>query len=140
MSKRIILGVLAGTAVFGAIFGLAAALDVNSEDLSAGHVAVSSCDGDGVHTAYTHVPATGLVTTVTVSDIADACVGDQVTVRIHQSDGGGGFTYITSGTATVSAGTANDNSTAVTLDDETDPEIIDEVEVILNGNGDGVVG
>jgi len=134
MSKRIILGLIAGTAVFGSVFGLAASLTVGSEKLSASEIAVTSCDADGVHTAYTYDPVTGLVTDVVVSDIDDACVGFDVVARVHGSGG-----YLTHGEGTVAAGTADDNSTSLALGTGQDPEDIIEVEVILNGVGTGAV-
>jgi hypothetical protein len=134
MSKRIILGLAAGTAVFGSVFGLAASLEVNSNQISADEVAVSSCDTDGVHTEYIYDPAAGLNTHVKVTDIADTCIGSKVTVRVFEDDGSGGFTLLTYGQEDVAVGTADDNVANVDLLVDQDPEDLTQIEVVINGN------
>jgi hypothetical protein len=136
MSKRIILGLIAGTAVFGGVFGLAASLGITSNQISADEVAVSSCDTDGVHTAYTYDPQAGQNTHV-VSDIDDACIGDKVTVRLFGADGGDQDTdpdLLTYGQQDVPDGDEDDNATNVDLNDDQDPEDIIQIEVVINGN------
>lgn len=90
MKKRISIGLIVGTAVFAAVFGMAAALDVSTDTLGAGTDDVVSCDTDGINVAYTPVWGTGQyeVETITVSGInATACAGHDLSVTVLDSSG-----------------------------------------------------
>jgi hypothetical protein len=89
MKKKLMIGFIAGTAVFAAVFGAAATLGgITTEDVGADSTTVAACDLDGVTTNYTVVfGATEYeVTEVTVSGIAAACDGQDVTVRSGASE------------------------------------------------------
>lgn len=125
MRKRIIIGLLTGTLVFGAVVGLAASIgSVTSGQLGSGSVAVTSCDS-AVNTAYVY-NNNGGVSAVTVSGIADGsatpgsgtCDAETVYVELLDSSSavltgatgstgvGAGDINITDDTVTVTMGTA----------------------------------
>ncbi|HVM07633.1 MAG TPA: hypothetical protein VM345_04145 [Acidimicrobiales bacterium] len=79
IKKRIATGALAGTAVFGAVFGLAAGLNVKTSQLGSGSETVTSCDAT-VTTSY--LGGAGFVDKVKVSDIANACDGAQMYIKV----------------------------------------------------------
>lgn len=93
MKKRIVGGLVTGTIVFGAVTGLAASLSVGTDQLGSGSQDVSSCDSDGVHTAYNYNQNAGIASVV-VSGIQDgglvgagACDGETVFVELLGSNG-----------------------------------------------------
>jgi hypothetical protein len=101
VSRRKIAGVIAGLTVFGAVFASAASLGgITSGQVGADDAAVTSCDTDGVTTAYTTswdgTDDRYEVTSVTVSGIAAACTTKTLSVSL--TDGTG---QIGSGTGTV---------------------------------------
>jgi len=80
MKRNVLVGAAVGTTVFGAVFGLAAGLDVSSQDkLGSGQASVSSCDPDGVAVNYVFDGAT-YVTGIEVTGISDQCDGAMVSV------------------------------------------------------------
>jgi hypothetical protein len=92
MSKRTIVALLTGLAVFSGVYGMAAGLGgVTSSKVSADNIGVTSCDSDGVSTAYTSGwDATDKryeVSTVTVSGVNDACDGLSVFVTLTDASG-----------------------------------------------------
>src|SRR5215210_8094722 len=76
--NRVAVAVVAGVVAFGAVYGFAAALDVNAGNLQAGNQSVGSCD-NGVTTSYGTTYDASLpgykVSSVTVSGIDVACNG-----------------------------------------------------------------
>jgi hypothetical protein len=74
---RWIVAAVSGLVVFSMVFAFAAALNVSSNNLSAGTSSVASCDTDGVTTVYTVAYDESIsgyaVSTVTVTGIATAC-------------------------------------------------------------------
>jgi hypothetical protein len=101
VSRRKIAGAIAGLTVFGAVFASAASLGgITSGQVGADDAAVTSCDTDGVTTAYTTswdgTDDRYEVTSVTVSGIAAACTTKTLSVSL--TDGTG---QIGSGTGTV---------------------------------------
>lgn len=90
MSKQLILALGAGGAAAAAVVASAASIGtVNSTDLAAGVSTVTPCDSDGIDVSYTtaYNAATDEydVTSVTLSGVADACIGQRV--KITLSDG-----------------------------------------------------
>lgn len=90
MSKQLMLALGAGGAAAAAVVASAASIgSVNSTDLAAGVSSVTPCDNDGVDVTYTTEYNAGTeaydVTTVTLSGVAAACVGQRVQITL--SDG-----------------------------------------------------
>ncbi|HEY0952660.1 hypothetical protein [Nocardioides sp.] len=90
MSKQLVLALGAGGAAAAAVVASAASIGtVNSTDLAAGTTVVAPCDSDGIDVSYTtSYNATSEeydVTTVTLSNVAAACIGQRV--KITLSDG-----------------------------------------------------
>jgi hypothetical protein len=126
VSRRKIAGAIAGLTVFGAVFASAASLGgITSGQVGADDAAVTSCDTDGVTTAYTTSwDATDdryEVTTVTVSGIAVACATKTLSVSLTD-----GTNQIGSGTGTV-VGT----SLAVTMSPSASAEATTGVHVAI---------
>ena len=72
--KRIILALLAGGLVFGAVFGLAAALNVSGGTIQAGSDSDLACDEDGVRVLEWNLDTnTGLVSSVRIGGIDEGC-------------------------------------------------------------------
>ena len=88
--KRVILALMVGAIIFGAIFALAASLGVSSNTLGAGSSAVSACQTGTLTVAYTPTysaaaPVGYQATTVTVGNIdtaAGACGGKAIKVTL----------------------------------------------------------
>ena len=96
--KRIIVAILAGLTVFGAVFAMAATLNgITGQKLGADDAAVASCDTDGVTSDYTSAwDATDKryeVGTVTIGGVADACDGG--TLKVTLADGTGSINEMT---------------------------------------------
>ena len=92
MRKRVLIGILAGLAVFGVVFAMAASLGgITSGDVGADNTVVAACDTDGVTTNYTvGWDATDKryeISTVTVGGVADTCDGDTLSVSLTDSSG-----------------------------------------------------
>ena len=82
--KRIILTALVGLVVFGAVYGFAASLTVNSKTLGAGSATVSSCNATAAvsyNTAYASaLPGYKVSTTPVASAVACANMAYKVTL------------------------------------------------------------
>ena len=108
MSKRTIIAIAAALAGFTGIYAMAASLGgITSARVSSDNTTVISCDSDGVSTSYaTSWDATDKryeVTSVTVSDVADTCDGQTLSVSLTDSTGaqiGSGSVAIPSSAAT----------------------------------------
>lgn len=92
MKKRFLIAVLAGLAVFGVVFAMAASLGgITSDKVGADNTAVAACDTDGVATSYAVAwDATDKryeISSVTVSGVADACDGQTLSVSLTDSSG-----------------------------------------------------
>lgn len=87
--QRVLLALVIGVTVFGAVFGFAATLNVGSTALSAGNATVASCDSDGVNAtyslAYDSTLAAYKIAGVVVNGINAACAGKSVTVNLTDS-------------------------------------------------------
>lgn len=81
--KRVLLAITVGLTVFGLVFGAAAGLNVNTDQVASGtSLAVSGCD-DAVDVSFGL--ATGDISSVveiTVDGIAAACVGENMDVEV----------------------------------------------------------
>jgi hypothetical protein len=87
VSRRKIAGIAAGLTVFGAVFASAASLGgITSGQVGADNAAVSSCDIDGITTAYTTAwdgtDDRYEVTTVSVTGINNNCDGRTLSVSL----------------------------------------------------------
>ncbi|MPZ72795.1 MAG: hypothetical protein GEU74_06110 [Nitriliruptorales bacterium] len=86
--NRLVIGLLFGLTVFGAVIGSAASLGgITTDGLGADAAIVAACDNDGVTTSYTtQYNATGSdgykIKTVTVAGLANACDGNTIEVRL----------------------------------------------------------
>lgn len=90
MKKKLLIGLIAGSAVFAAVFGAAASLGgVSSTSLGAGNTTVAPCDADGVTTSYAVAfDAAGYkISTVTVSGIAAGCSGKSLSIQLVDANG-----------------------------------------------------
>ncbi|GAW52164.1 MULTISPECIES: hypothetical protein [unclassified Nocardioides] len=85
MSKQLMLALGAGGAATAAVVASAASLgSVNSTDLGAGTSVIASCDSDNIDVSYTTAYQTGnyKVTSVTLSNVAAACIGQRVKITL----------------------------------------------------------
>jgi hypothetical protein len=75
--KRVLAAIIAGMITFGAVFGLAASLNLTSDSLGAGTAVVASCQAAAMNATYTSAysaTAPGYtVGTVTVTGLAASC-------------------------------------------------------------------
>lgn len=124
--KRILLSLLAGVAVFGAVFGFAAAITPTSDNLGAGDAAVGVCGASAVvhyKTAYNDSSKEYNVTHVIVDGASTCADGSKVTVTLTKSDG----TFLGDATGTLTSGASADLAVG-------EPVVVDEV-----GNADVIV-
>lgn len=116
VSKRTVLATLLGLTVFGAVVGSAASLGgLTSPALGAGATVVAACDTDGVSVSYTQsysttAPAGYKVTAVTVSDVADSCDGQTISVTLSDA----ADTSLASGTVAVPTSAATSHAVSLT--------------------------
>ena len=81
--KRIMLALLVGGMVFGGVFAMAAALDVDGGTIQAGSDVELRCDANGVNVdGWALESDTGLVNGVRILNIDAACSGDDMFVKI----------------------------------------------------------
>ena len=114
--QRLVLALVVGLTVFGAVFGFAATLNVGSSALSAGNATVSSCDSDGVNAtyalAYDSTLAAYKISNVVVNGINPACTGKSVTVNLtdasNNSIASATKTFTTGTTLSYTTGTGGD--------------------------------
>jgi hypothetical protein len=128
MKKKLLIGLIAGSAVFAAVFGAAASLGtVGSTSLGAGNTDVSSCDTDGVNTSYAVAfDAAGYkVSTVTVSGIAAGCSGKSLSIQLVDTNGA-----LTGGAANKTVG---GTSETLTLTGGPLASSVTGVHVVING-------
>ncbi|HKG57828.1 MAG TPA: hypothetical protein VKA85_11320 [Candidatus Limnocylindrales bacterium] len=75
--KRVLAAIIAGMITFGAVFGLAASLNLTSDSLGAGTAVVAACQGATLNAAYTSTYSAAApgytVGTVTVTGLAATC-------------------------------------------------------------------
>jgi hypothetical protein len=93
--KRLIIALVAGCALFGIVFAVAAALNLNNSVLQAGGDTNQVCDADGFQTYWNVNYQSGdfYVTGVTVAGISGSCVitdtGGAKTLDVVVSGAGG---------------------------------------------------
>jgi len=129
MNKKF-LAPLAGLAVAGGIFASAATLGgVTTTGMGASTAVVASCDTDGVTLAYTtaYDATTGTyrVSTVSVSGIAPACSGKNISVSLRNAAG----TSSVSSTPTAVAST----TAALSVSPTFDAAAVDNATVLIAG-------
>ena len=75
--KRILSAIVAGLITFGAVFGLAASLNLTSDSLGAGNAVVAACQAATLNATYTSTYSAAApgytVGTVTVTGLAATC-------------------------------------------------------------------
>jgi hypothetical protein len=75
--KRVLAAIIAGLITFGAVYGLAASLNLTSDSLGAGTVVVASCQAGALNATYTSTYSAAApgytVGTVTVTGLAATC-------------------------------------------------------------------
>lgn len=75
--KRVLAAILAGLLTFGAVYGLAASLNLTSDSLGAGTAVVASCQAATLNATYTSTYSAAApgytVGTVTVTGLAATC-------------------------------------------------------------------
>ena len=128
MKKKLLIGLIAGSAVFAAVFGAAASIGgVSSTSLGAGNTTVASCDTDGVSTSYAVAfDAAGYkVSTVTVSGIAAGCSGKTLSVQLVDANGA-----LTNGAV---SGAVDATSETLTLTGGPLASSVTGVHVVING-------
>jgi hypothetical protein len=136
MNKRLLAGVAAAGIIGGGVYGFAATLGLDSDTVSANNDEVASCDTNGVDVDYTVVwdadEADYTIDKVTVSDIADACAGDQIGVTLE-----GATLPVTLPQEAVvgNAGTTADDNTAEfeAAASELKANLINDVHVVIAG-------
>ncbi len=141
--KRLIVALLVGGAVFGAVYGVAATLLVSGGTLQMSTAVDAECDGDGVTLGYLFFdsdddPSTDndVVTEAQVGDIDDACVGDQLTVELFGDDDNSGDlsdgdSKCAEGEATIVENGSDTDDNTLVLDDEL-PDDCTVLEVIAS--------
>jgi len=99
--KRLIVALLVGGAIFGAVFAAAAALNVDAGFLQAGSDDTLVCDADGVQIFYQDGWSSALddfaITGVVVAGIDDTCDGKLVEVVLTDVNGN----WLASGATTI---------------------------------------
>jgi hypothetical protein len=133
--KKLLIGLVAGTAVFAAVFGSAATLGgLTTESLGAQGTDVTACDSDGVSTSYTVAySTTGYnVSKVLISGLDDACAGKSVSVTLSDT------TNAVLGTqaATMSSWTAtatDANTYELTLSSPVSAAAVEGIDVLIKG-------
>jgi hypothetical protein len=118
--------------IFGAVYGFAATLNVNSNTLSAGNASVASCQTTGSPTgtyaiAYDQTLATYKVTSVTVTGLHANCAGKAVTVTL--TDGSNNSLGSVSGTVPAGGGTLG----PVAVTGSVSAAAVQNVSVAING-------
>ncbi len=122
------LAVLAAIIVGVSVASAASLGGLSAQQLGANTAVVAACDGDGVTLTYTtaYNGAAGRydVTSATVSGIAAACVGQQLSITLADST----FAALGSGSATVSGA-----SQTVTFTPSIDAEAVTRAAVVITG-------
>ena len=131
MKKRTIIAAIVALVVFSTVYAMAASLGgVTSSAVGADNVAVTSCDSDGVSSAYTTAwDATDKryeVTAVTVSGVSDACDGQTLSVSLTDAAG------VQLGTGSVSIPSSVATSFAVTLSTAASAKLTEGIHVLIS--------
>jgi hypothetical protein len=129
-TKTVVALVLALT-IFGAVYGFAATLNVDTNQLSAGNASVASCQATGTRTgtytvAYDSSISGYKVSGVTVTGIDAGCASKAVSVTLTGSAGSNLGTL--TGTAPAGGG-----SLALTPGSVVDAKLVTGVAVAING-------
>lgn len=104
------------------LVGHAATLPLSADSLGGASAAIARCDTDGFSIAY--ATTGGNVTGLTISGIAAACADGRIEATLM----GAGTKLATSGSATVSGGSA-----AVSFLVPPDAELVDGIHVLVSG-------
>jgi hypothetical protein len=128
--KRLLIAVLASTIAFGAVYGLAASLNLTTESLGAADTTVAACQAGQLTATYStsysaSVPGYA-VGTVTVTGLAATCYSK--TYRITLS--GSGDTSLGEATGTTPA---SGTSFAATVSPAIDAAALTGIAVVISG-------
>jgi hypothetical protein len=87
--KRVITAILAATVTFGAVYGLAASLNLATDSLGAANTTVAACQAGQLTATYTSTYAAGTpgytVGTVTVTGLAATCYSKTYKITLSGS-------------------------------------------------------
>ncbi|MGB2695496.1 MAG: hypothetical protein WBD55_09945 [Dehalococcoidia bacterium] len=123
--SRILLALVTGGIVFGAVIGAAASLGgISPATLGADDATVISCDTDGVSASYDtdFIGGEFVVTDVTVEDISLDC--DDKTVDVVLTDGGSNVGE--------GSGTASGGSALVSVSPAPSAEAVDDIHISIH--------
>jgi hypothetical protein len=87
--KRLLLALAAAAVVFGAVYGVAASLNLTSDTLGAGAAAVAACQSATLNASYAPTYSSSLpgynAGTVTVSNLQSTCYGKSYRITLYGS-------------------------------------------------------
>jgi hypothetical protein len=130
--KRTLFAVVLAITIFGAVYGFAATLGISSNSLSAGNVAVASCQATPVTGQYTTAYDSTIpgykVATVVVTGIASTCGGKNVSATLTDSSNNA----LAGGTLTGSA-PAGGGTLTLTPSSSVSAAAVSGVSVAING-------
>lgn len=143
--KKLIIALVAGLAVFGAVYASAATLGLTTDDLGAGSKAVASCDSS-VNVTYqtSYHDAGGAITTagyyvdtITLTNLdknATGCGGQVATAELTGQPGPGGPS-LSHGQATVATEATTTGTHVITMAPLLLAETVTGVHVVITGPG-----
>jgi hypothetical protein len=128
--KRVLIATFTGLLTFGGVLGLAASLNLTTDDLGAGTATVAACQAGALNAAYTasYSATTPGYTlgTVTVTGLASTCYAEAY--RITLSGAGGASLGEATGT-TPSTGT----SFSATFSPAVNASLVTGISVVISG-------
>jgi hypothetical protein len=130
MNKKLALGIAAGVSAFAAVTASASSLGgINTEQLGTSADVVASCDTDGVTVEYTTAFSNGAyrVTAVDLSDIDEACEGQNLTVTLFDGP---------NASLAEKSGAVGGATQTLTLGTPVDAEDVNGVAVVISGDED----
>ncbi|HWC14491.1 MAG TPA: hypothetical protein VG929_07840 [Actinomycetota bacterium] len=141
MKKKLLIGLIAGSAVFAAVFGAAATLGgstgIQDQSLGANNASVTACDDNGVKTSYTtawdDTDKRFEVTSVTVSDIAATCALKNIAVQLMSGTAADTVVTGATGSSTLGAAEGWTGTHTLTLGTAASAKDVTGVHVVING-------
>jgi hypothetical protein len=128
--KRILVAVLAGTITFGAVYGLAASLNLTTDSLGAADSAVAACQAAPLTATYASTYSAALpgyeVGSVTVTGLAATCYSQAYKVTLT----GAGDVSLGESTGTTPA---SGSSFAATFSPAVSAALVTGISVVISG-------